>query len=305
MNVSGIRNTRPILVTGAHRSGTTWVGRMIALSPRTCYLGEVFNLRAGLLDAGLLAHWYQYVTAEKGAAFEPALKRILAYDFCWPGRGGMRRLLPTRLVLFRWTRRWWGLPRPILKDPFTAMSAEWLAATFPMDVLCLVRHPAGFVDSLKRVGWRFGFDHFLQQPRLMEDWLQPLAGRLSSPPSDIVEEGALLWLCVYHVLLAYAERQPEWLCWRVEDISHEPVAAFEEIYDRLDLAYPPRIQRQVMAHSSPDNPVEAPPDHPHLIRRDSRRIQSRWRDRLTADEIARIRDIVEPVAARYYGDADW
>ena len=34
---------RPILVTGSHRSGTTWVGKTIALSPSVTYIGEPFN----------------------------------------------------------------------------------------------------------------------------------------------------------------------------------------------------------------------------------------------------------------------
>lgn len=35
---------RPILVNGSHSSGSTWVGRMISLSPKVGYIGEIFNL---------------------------------------------------------------------------------------------------------------------------------------------------------------------------------------------------------------------------------------------------------------------
>ncbi len=30
----------PILVTGTHRSGTTWVGKMLAAGPSTAYISE-------------------------------------------------------------------------------------------------------------------------------------------------------------------------------------------------------------------------------------------------------------------------
>ena len=39
LRVSG----KPILVTGAHRSGTTWVGKMLALAPGVAYLHEPFS----------------------------------------------------------------------------------------------------------------------------------------------------------------------------------------------------------------------------------------------------------------------
>lgn len=40
-----------ILITGSHRSGSTWIGRMLALSPKVGYIPEPFGLhhRPGLL----------------------------------------------------------------------------------------------------------------------------------------------------------------------------------------------------------------------------------------------------------------
>ena len=44
----------PILVTGAHRSGTTWVGKMLALAPGIGYVHEPFSPRTpvGMSPAG-------------------------------------------------------------------------------------------------------------------------------------------------------------------------------------------------------------------------------------------------------------
>ena len=47
--------------------------------------------------------------------------------------------------------------RPLLKDPIAIMSCEWLAETFNMDVIVVIRHPAAFVASLKVAGWEFAF----------------------------------------------------------------------------------------------------------------------------------------------------
>jgi hypothetical protein len=264
----------------------------------------VFNRDEQLLSGELLTHWYKYVTVENGEPFVEPLGRLFSLDFTWPNRRGLRSALPSRLIVFKAMRRWFGIPRPIMKDPIAAMSAEWLAETFHMDVICLVRHPAAFVVSLKKVNWRFGFDQFLDQPRLVEDWLHPFVPQLRNAPPDVVGEGALLWLCVYHVLTSYIERHPEWICWRLEDLSADPVSAFESIFTELDLSYTHRIRRHVEASSSQSNPAVST-DDPHCIKRNSRAAQVQWRAMLTAEEIARIRRVVEPVACNFYSDKDW
>jgi hypothetical protein len=297
--------TNPILVTGSHRGGTTWVGKMLALSPYAYYLGEVLRPGSKILAEPVVAHWFPHLTVETGASFVRSLDRVFSFNFAWPDRQGMRQLAPSRLTLLRYTRRWLGLPRPLIKDPIAALSTEWLAETFLMDVVYLVRHPAAFVASLGRLDWRFDFSSFLNQAELMDQWLHPFADQLLSPPAEVVEEGALLWLCIHHVLTGYLERHPEWLCCRLEDISASPVVAFGRIYAHVDLPYTGRIRRRVISFSNEANPTEAPPGDPHHIRRNSWAAQRLWRNELTSEEVLRIRRIVEPIASCHYGDADW
>ena len=55
---------RPILVTGAHRTGTTWVGRLLAAAPAVAYISEPLNVlhRPGVFRAKV-ANWYTYICA--------------------------------------------------------------------------------------------------------------------------------------------------------------------------------------------------------------------------------------------------
>jgi len=39
---------KPILVTGSHRSGTTWAGRSLVLAPNTAYIHEPFNIETNI-----------------------------------------------------------------------------------------------------------------------------------------------------------------------------------------------------------------------------------------------------------------
>ncbi|MBK9600231.1 MAG: sulfotransferase [Anaerolineales bacterium] len=73
---------QPILVTGAHRSGTTWVGRMLAANPQTAYISEPLNVlhRRGVYRADV-QNWYQYITAENEGVYLPAFHELLNYRY--------------------------------------------------------------------------------------------------------------------------------------------------------------------------------------------------------------------------------
>ena len=75
-------NLNPILVTGTHRSGTTWVGKMLAADSRTAYISEPLNVlhRPGVLRAKV-NKWYQYVCEDNENEYLPAFLEMLDYDY--------------------------------------------------------------------------------------------------------------------------------------------------------------------------------------------------------------------------------
>ena len=72
----------PILVTGAHRSGTTWVGKMLAADGCTAYISEPLNVlhRPGVFHAKV-KHWYQYICEENEGEYLPAFQELLEFDY--------------------------------------------------------------------------------------------------------------------------------------------------------------------------------------------------------------------------------
>jgi hypothetical protein len=273
---------------------------MLDLTRHTCYIGEVLRPDGGLLDSDLITYWYQYFKLQPGDELYTGIEKLLGYRFAWPDK---RPLAPSRLWLYRCTRALWGLPRPILKDPMASFSAAYLARTFDMQVVCLIRHPAAVVASLKRARWHFDFRNFLHQSDLLDDWLAPILHNLKGHPPDIIEEGALLWRCIYHVLDAYIRQNPGWIVWRHEDISAAPLKAFASIYRQLGLPYQAAAQQQILLYSDEANPVLA--RNGHLLKRNTGALINRWRKELTPAEIRRIREIVEPVSHQYYQDSEW
>jgi hypothetical protein len=190
-----------------------------------------------------------------------------------------------------------------MKDPIAILSAEWLAETFNMIVIGLIRHPAAFVLSLKKKKWGFPFSQLRQQSELLEGYLSFYADSIRKPPENFIEQGALAWLCLNHVFTCFTQNHPHWNIWRYEDICLEPVPSFREIYSQAGLRFTPRIERTVREFSSQHNPVEYTQDH--LIKRNSFTLRDFWRTELSREEALAIRRIVEPVSHNYYNSEDW
>jgi hypothetical protein len=196
--------------------------------------------------------------------------------------------------------------RPLVKDPIAVFSAEWLASTFDMQVVVMIRHPAAFASSIRRLEWSHPFSHFLDQPLLMHDHLYPFETELReyvTREHNCIDQAALLWRLIYHVILKYRDRHPDWIFVRHEDLSRDPVTGFESLFHRLGLRFSDRHSTIIQDHSSTDNPEE--PIDPYSIMRDTRSNLWNWKKRLTDDQIQRIRSQVQDISSVLYAPSDW
>ena len=75
---------KPLLVTGIHRSATSWVGRMLAAGGGLTYANEPLSVshRQGVLGMDV-KHWYTYIIEENEAQYLPAVQDLvkLRYQF--------------------------------------------------------------------------------------------------------------------------------------------------------------------------------------------------------------------------------
>ena len=304
---------RPILVTGSNRSGTTWVGEALGQSDEVEYLHEPFNssLWPRLLERRPPGHFFYVCEENEGPWREPA-ERLLDYRFPVGAQLGEVRGPRDGAKLARdWARslrRRVRHRRPLLKDPIALLAAEWLAGRFDLDVVVMVRHPAAFASSIKRLGWRFDFATWLDQPLLLRDHLGPMRPdleRMAAGGHDTVEEAIVLWNALYGVVATLEDRHPEWHVLRYEDLAAAPVEGFARLYPALGLRWDDEVARRVAAFSDERNVKEVPASEKGTVRRDSRAAMWTWAHRLTAEEVERVRAGTAEVASRYYDEASW
>lgn len=302
--------TFPILVTGSHRSGTTWAGRMLALSGEVCYVHEPFNpdRRPGW-SGGRIPYWFMYIHPGIEHQFIPVMENVLAYRY--PIRDNLPEIRgPRQAALFardvvtgmRYRMR---PQRALLKDPIALFSAEWLAARFGAQVVVMIRHPSAFVSSIKRLNWSFSFAPWLVQPDLLRDWLGDYEDQMKASAFekvDIIDQAILMWNCLHHVIDAYRAKHDDWSFVRHEDLSADPNPGFRALYDKLGLTWSRDVEHGIARFTGSGNPREVAAWRHGSVKRDSREVRDVWRHRLTPEESDRVIAGTRQIARRFYSD---
>ena len=246
-----IQNSNPILITGSHRSGTTWVGKILSANSDTQYIFEPFNIEnIEPCHSYPLKYWQTYIEGLDNTSkhhFLEALAECFSYryqpalsnDYAWH--------YAARLKL-KWT--WDNLQkrrqklRPLSKDPIALLSAPILAKVFGMQVVCMIRHPLAFVSSIKKWQWTYPFSHFLEQPKLITDLFPEERLRITQfaeTEHNYVEQATLLWILFHKVIKQYQQNHPQWIFKRHEDLVLNPLTEYKQLYSDLNLPYTDQV----------------------------------------------------------------
>jgi hypothetical protein len=305
-----------VLVTGSPRSGTTWVGDMLHQCPRTMMFMEPFSpdlsQRASRVCNLLFREWFIYVNDENAAVYREPIRRMLDLKHetfsLLRSAPGMKEAIDVaaRGARFRLSR--FTTNSSIIKDPLALMSSEWLAREFGARVVVLIRHPAAVVSSFARLKLCVDLRGLLRQPLLLRDLLHPMESELRdfiATEHDRIDEAAMLWKALYFAVLRFQERHPDWLFIRHEDLSKDAVNGFQKICDHVRLPFTPRVRQAVLDSDDAQLPPELDMQQAFTTKRNAALNLTNWKNRLTADEVARIRRRVEEVSRHYYSDAEW
>ena len=309
----GEKDSRPILVTGAHRSGTTWVGKMLSAAPGIAYISEPLNVwhRPGVMRVPT-QFWYTYITEKNQNEFQLALQEMLEFKYhTWLEFTSLRSVKDVLRM-----GRDWGAFRtarqnsqiPLVKDPFALFSCEWFADRLDCQVVIVVRHPAAVASSLHRLGWRFDFSDLLNQAQLMQDWLEPFRAdmkKMLDTDQDVIAQSSLLWRMLYRVAAEFNEKRAKFIIVRHEDLSAAPLAQFKQLYNGLNLEFSPQSELAVKKASSDTNPQDVSLWKVHSVQVDSQAKIKQWQQRLSEGDIDRVRQLTSDVAPLYYSEEDW
>lgn len=293
-----------ILVTGAPRSGTTWIGDLVGAAEALQVIHEPLNPDTRWLSPAPARH---FVRLDDDPEAVRAFRRVL--DFRRPAadlfaaRSRSQLAKAIRLHHAMRSARRLGA-RPLVKDPIALLSTDWLHENFGLRVVFVLRHPAGFVSSLNRLGWRTDFASWLDDPRLTE-LLPESRAELDAAANGLpmIEEAIVLYNAL-HEAIAHFERTLDVAATiRYDDVAAEPATQIERLCHDLDVPFDAGV-KQVL-DTSTAGPAEVDVDLATSRRPRDRSAATTWRTRLSGPEVALVRERTERWASRWWSDADW
>lgn len=286
-----------IFVTGAHRSGTTWLAKMLAASG-IWYVHEPFGPKKG--------RWRRSFRYRRSAVPDPAADALFDEILTGGFRAALNMpdadhpLMPLRLFNP-------GFKRLLVKDPLACLMTEYLTRRYNLQTVILFRHPAGFVSSVNRLGWPRGsfLQQFLEDEPLMAEHLAPHRALLEKySGEDSVASAAVLHGALNCVLWDFV-KQGVGTPLHFEALCADPLEQLRQLFQVLALPYDDHVRA---AHHAACYGKKTHIDayHPHSVSRDSLSMASSWKAQLGHGDIARIRGIWEAFGLpMYQSEADW
>ncbi|MBD3277021.1 MAG: hypothetical protein GF388_01865 [Candidatus Aegiribacteria sp.] len=310
---------RSVLVTGGNRTGTSWVGRMLTLSKELFMVWEPFNHLVpvpSFMPQNPLQRHFHRILPEEEKAMKRFIKGKLLLDIKRrqhrpPGSlGAATKFLGILITGMKFLT---GGCRPLFKDPTALLSAEWIAREYDAHVLMMVRHPAAYVASVKRLGWRAPVEDFTCQPDLL-DWLpgylsEELLARESQRPEPAegvfaLEAAVLCWKVFHETIFRYSSENPGWIVVRHEDLATNYLEGFRRLYMDLGLEWGKHQAEMVEKHCSSCNELVRGRVN-HEFRQDSGKVVRAWMEDLNREELETVRNLASPVWEKYYTPASW
>jgi hypothetical protein len=171
---------RSIMVAGTARSGTTWLGDLIASQIPSRILFEPFN--PDLVPEYRGFHYFQYMRpGTENREFGAFARKIFTGEIRnhWIDHQNERIHSEYRLI----------------KEIRMNLALKWLHDNFPeVSIVFLLRHPCAVVSSRMELGWATDKDiePFLSQPHLISDFLSDYLELIHSV-NTVEEKHAIIW----------------------------------------------------------------------------------------------------------------
>ena len=293
-----------VLITGIHRSGSTWIGNMLALSPELIYIHEPFQVGIKYHNPnGIFDHWFEYVEnnipedrKNEILDYIVALTSITAHDLKDLRTRQLHKIKRTLNNALKKTTFSYYKRRVLIKDPIAVFSSVWLYRNIDnLKVVVLIRRPEAFVSSLKKLNWEFDFNEFAGQPGLMNilnSEEKELVLRYAAQKPDIIHQGIALWNIIYRMLFEMKQKYPQWLFVKYEDIIQSPESEFKSIFKFCNVTLDNSILNKILTYSSSEKG--------NGMKKVSAKQADIWEKRISEDEYNLIISNTKSVSQLWY-----
>lgn len=222
--------SKTIVLAGSGRSGTTWLGDIIAADWRFRIIFEPFDARKVPEARASGISLRPYCSPQESC---PNL-----YHFtCHVLSGKLRNPWVDQQGRRPWA---WRL---LLKTIRTTLLLGWMDEHFHPPIVYLIRHPGAVVASRRRLGWETHLDVLLAQPNLVRDYLAPFKPVIEAARTE-VQKQTVMW-CVENIVPLTQLAHYSWLFCAYEYLYQKPEREAVRLLQGLGLKETPARRRAI------------------------------------------------------------
>jgi hypothetical protein len=313
---------KPIVIAGLPRSGTTWTLRALGTAPGTRKAFEPDNEEQHPAAIHAKARLGRYPLLHPGDSCPPyhrlwswilsgaheGARARAALAMLRPGRS--ERTFDRKPDLLTWTAGMvardplpWSVPdrtggsgRVVAKSVHLQLALGWVADSFDVETLVLLRHPANVLTSWMEMDLRISSSTILEtrpdiRAHFVDRWDVPLPG------ADRIEQ-----LCWRIGLLSAAleesvTRNPGFHVRHHETLCADPLGQFRNLFDELGLEWTTATEDYLADH---DSPGEGFSDF-----RVASELSHAWQKKLDDGQLATLRRVLGWFPVTTWGDRDF
>ena len=273
---------KSILVAGAARSGTTWLGDLIASQIPCRILFEPFN--PDLVPEYRDFRYFQYMRSDSESPKFHAFARMVFTGKIrnrWVDRQNERIVSEYRLI----------------KEIRANLALKWLHDNFPeIPIIFIMRHPCAVVLSRMELGWATDSDiqPFLSQPDLMADYLCDYSELIRNVKTD-EEKHAIIWSISNLVPLKQFEPGELRIIY-YEHLCTQPELELPDIFTSIDQRYDATVMEKI------NRPSQTTRETSPIVSGTDK--VSHWRKKLNPAQVDNILRVVKRFGLdNLYGDS--
>jgi hypothetical protein len=273
---------KSILVAGTARSGTTWLGDILASQIPSRILFEPFNPE--LVSEYRDFHYFHYMRPEwENRELHTFARKVFTGEIRnhWIDRQNENIFPKYRLI----------------KEIRANLLLKWLHVRFPeVPTLFLLRHPCAVVLSRMQLNWATDRDiqPFLSQPNLVADHLSDNLDLIQRAKTD-EEKHAIIW-CVSNLIPLKQFMPGELKTVYYENLCVQPEIEFPEIFRSIGHGYGHSLVEMLNQPSQTTKATSAVVTGSNKI--------SHWKSVLSSAQIDRIMNVVRAFGLdRLYDDS--
>jgi hypothetical protein len=233
----------PILVTGIIRSGTTWVGRVLATGENTIYIHEPMNPQSSWNACFPTPVTHYHLNNKNGGNYIFLLKKLIELNPVFQG-AWRNNIAEDRMKYISNNTNIENVnPQLIIKDPMAIYSVNWIKSVINGNVVFVLRHPISIIKSMLKLDWakNLNFGAIKKQEMLMDYFYSDLNEKdnqiINSNWKNFsdVDKAVYSVRFFYLAICKYYNEKNEYTYISYENFLNNPYNNFLKLFEKLEL----------------------------------------------------------------------